>query len=221
MDLLQAMEQRHAVRSYTDRAIEQPVREALQREIDACNKEGGLHIQLICDEPDAFGGLMARYGKFKGVRHYIALVGPKGGNLDEKIGYYGQRVVLKAAQLGLDSCWVALTFSKGKARCSVQGNEKRVCVIAFGYGATHGVAHKSKPMDKLCQADGPMPDWFIRGMQAAMLAPTAVNQQKFMISLSGNTVSAKATGGAYAKVDLGIVKYQFELGAGRENFVWG
>ena len=67
-----------------------------------------------------------------------------------------------------------------------------------------------------------MPDWFRKGMEAAQLAPTAVNQQKFLFTLSdGNTVTAKAIGGFYDKVDLGIVKYHFEIGAGKENFSWG
>lgn len=57
-------------------------------------------------------------------------------------------------------------------------------------------------------------------MKAALLAPTAMNQQKFRFTLSGNEVSAKSTGGFYSKMDLGIVKFHFEEGAGRENFTW-
>ena len=63
-------------------------------------------------------------------------------------------------------------------------------------------------------------DWFLRGIDAALLAPTAMNQQKFTFTCKGNQVSAKAGLGFYSKTDLGIVKYHFELGAGRENFRW-
>lgn len=93
-------------------------------------------------------------------------------------------------------------------------------MLSLGYGATQGAAHKSKPMETLCPAAGAMPEWFRRGMEAAMLAPTAMNQQKFTISLSGNTVTAKSSGGFYSKTDLGIVKYHFEIGAGKECFTW-
>jgi hypothetical protein len=88
-------------------------------------------------------------------------------------------------------------------------------VLALGYGATQGVPHRSKPMEALCRVDGAMPDWFRAGMEAAMLAPTAVNQQKFLITLSGDRAEAKSLGGFYSMVDLGIVRYHFEIGSGR------
>lgn len=220
MELMEAMERRHSVRQYTDRPIPAEILTALREEIDACNRAGGLRIQLAAGEPDAFQGILAHYGKFRGVRNYLALVGPKGADLDEKAGYYGERLVLKAAQLGLDSCWVALTFRRGGCRRAVAPGEKLVCVIALGYGETHGVPHKSKPMESLCRTNGGMPDWFRSGMEAALLAPTATNQQKFLLTLEGNVVRAEATGGFYSKVDLGIVKYHFEIGAGKDHFTW-
>ena len=222
MTILEAMKARHSVRSYRDTPLKTEDIKTLQNEIDACNKEGGLHIQLVTDESKAFDSFMAHYGKFSGVRNYIALIGKKGAGLEEKLGYYGERLVLLAQTLGLNTCWVALTFGKGAARsrCTIAPGEKLVCVVALGYGATQGVAHKSKPMEALCRVEGAVPDWFRSGINAAMLAPTAMNQQKFMISLNGNTVTAKSLGGFYSKTDLGIVKYHFEIGAGRENFSW-
>ncbi len=222
MTILEAMQARHSVRSYRDTPLKTEDIKTLQNEIDACNKEGGLHIQLVTDESKAFDSFMAHYGKFSGVRNYIALIGKKGAGLEEKLGYYGERLVLLAQTLGLNTCWVALTFGKGAARsrCTIAPGEKLVCVVALGYGATQGVAHKSKPMEALCRVEGAVPDWFRSGINAAMLAPTAMNQQKSMISLNGNTVTAKSLGGFYSKTDLGIVKYHFEIGAGRENFSW-
>ena len=152
------------------------------------------------------------------MRNYLALVGPKGA--DEKLGYYGERLVLKATQLGLDTCWVALTFRKGKCPVAVAPGEKLVCVAALGYGQTHGVPHKSKSLSEVCRAEGDLPDWFRSGVEAALLAPTATNQQKFLLTLEGDAVRAESTGGFYSKVDLGIVKYHFEVGAGRDHFTW-
>ena len=222
MTMFQAMEERHSVRSYKDTPLGPQVIAALQEEIDACNQEGDLHIQLVTHEPRAFDGLMAHYGKFSGVQNYIALIGKRAPDLDERLGYYGERLVLLAQTLGLNTCWVAMTFSKGavKGRCTIAPDEKLVCVLSLGYGTTQGVAHKSKPMEDLCQVEGAMPDWFRRGMEAAILAPTAMNQQKFLITLKDNTVTAKSLGGLYSKVDLGIIKYHFAVGAGHENFVW-
>lgn len=222
MDMLEAMKARHSVRSYMEKTIPVEVVSQMQAEIDACNKESGLHIQLVTGEPKAFDGMMAHYGKFSGVQNYIALIGKKSGDLEEKLGYYGERIALRAQMLELNTCWVAMSFSKGmtKKSCEIRQGEKLVCVLSLGYGATQGIAHRSRPIEVLCKAEIPMSDWFKAGIEAALLAPTAINQQKFMLIQQGDAVLAKSTGGFYAKVDLGIVKYHFEVGAGTENFHW-
>ena len=220
MNIIEAMNARHSVRQYQDSALAQSACARLQAEIDACNRESGLHIQLIVDEPKAFDGFMAHYGKFSGVRNYIAMIGKKGADLDEKCGYYGERLVLKAQKLGLNTCWVAMTYSKVKTAFTIDSGEKLCIVISLGYGKTKGVPHKSKSADAVTKADGSVPGWFRKGTEAALLAPTAMNQQKFLFTLNGNKVSAKAGFGFYSKIDLGIVKYHFEIGAGKENFQW-
>jgi len=218
MTTMEAIQARHSVRSYTEQKIPADIVSRLKEEIDDCNRESGLRIRLVTDEPRAFDGMMAHYGKFTGVRNYIALVGTKSDRLEERIGYYGERIALFAQTLGLNTCWVAMSFSKGtvKKRCAVAGDEKLACVLALGYGATQGIAHKSKPMEALCRTDGAMPDWFRAGMEAAMLAPTAVDQQKFLITLSGDRAEARSLGGFYSLIDLGIVRYHFEAGSGRK-----
>ena len=222
MTILEAIQERHSVRSYTAEKLSGGIVSQLQRVIDACNRESGLDIQMVIDEPKAFDSFMARYGKFRGVRNYIALIGQKSSALDEKIGYYGERIALYAQTLGLNTCWVAMTFSKSitKSQCKMTSGEKLICVLALGYGETQGVQHKSKKVEDVCTVHGEMPVWFKSGLEAALLAPTATNQQNFLFSLEGNSVSVKSTGGFYAKVDLGIVKYHFELGAGTEHFTW-
>lgn len=220
MTMMEAMRARHSVRSYVDRPLEADMVDILEAEISICNREGNLHIQLVKDEPEAFSGFMARYGKFSGVKNYIALVGPKGPDLEEKCGYYGERLVLLAQSLGLNSCWVAMSYDKGKAACKLEAGEKLCIVIALGYGATQGVPHKSKAAEQVMAAKGEVPEWFRAGVEAALLAPTAMNQQKFKFALEDGTVAASAGMGFYSKIDLGIAKYHFEVGAGRENFRW-
>lgn len=220
MTMMEAMRARHSVRSYVDRPLEADTVNILEEEISICNREGNLHIQLVKDEPEAFGGFMARYGKFSGVKNYIALAGPKGPDLEEKCGYYGERLVLLAQSLGLNSCWVAMSYDRGKAACKLGAGEKLCIVIALGYGATQGVPHKSKAVEQVMAAKGEVPEWFRAGVEAALLAPTAMNQQKFKFALEDGTVAVSAGMGFYSKIDLGIVKYHFELGAGRENFRW-
>lgn len=221
MDLLQAMQERHSVRSYNDRKIEGEVLSSLQNTIHECNTESGLSIQLCTDEPTAFTGMMARYGKFNNVRNYIALVGKKDAALDEKCGYYGQKIVLHAQQLGLNTCWVAMTFSKSKSKNTIKiaPGEKLLMVIALGYGETGGAPRKTKSAAEL-SSPADVPEWFTRGVQAVQLAPTAMNQQKFTFMLDGDAVGASAGSGFYTKVDLGIAKYHFAVGAGEDTWHW-
>lgn len=220
MDIFEAMEKRHAVRRYLDKRIEGEVKENLENFIDECNKRSGLRMQLVLDEPKAFGGKPAHYGKFEGVKNYIALVGKNTRDLYEKCGYYGEKVVLYAQMLGLNTCWVAMTFSKIDGAFEIGKDEKLALVIAIGYGENEGVPHKSKKFDEVTTDVQNVPKWFVRGVKYALLAPTALNQQKFKFSLNGRNVYAKAGRGFFVKTDLGIARYHFELGAGKENFDW-
>lgn len=213
MEWIEVMKQRHSVRQYTDQKIPMEIQEKLKAEVERLNTESGLHMQLFFDEPVCFDSRMAHYGKFTNVKNYLSIVGKKEPKLEEKTGYYGEKVVLLAQSLGINSCWVGMTH--GKSDAIINKDEKQVIVVSLGYGENQGVAHKNKPMDKLCSVTGDVPTWFHTGMEAAMLSPTAVNQQKFLISYDGKKLSAKVNGrGFFSKVDLGIVKCDFELASG-------
>lgn len=215
MEILELMKQRHSVRQYKDAAIDSKQRTVLNELIEEINNKTGLHIQIFYDEPQCFDSMMAHYGKFAGVKNYIALVGKKSQKLDEALGYYGEKIVLKIQELGLNSCWVAMTH--GKSRAVIGEGEKQICLIAFGYGKTQGVPHKSKSLQAVCNDTANMPEWFRNGMEAALLAPTAMNQQKFFFELSSDgKINAVCGRGFYTKLDLGIVKYHFETGSGRK-----
>lgn len=215
MEMIEIMNRRHSVRQYTDAAIEQEKREKLGALIEEINAESGLHIQIFYDEPKCFDSMLAHYGKFVGVKNYIALVGKKSSDLDEQLGYYGEKLVLKAQELGLNTCWVAM--SHGKSKADIQKNEKQVCLISVGYGVSQGTAHKNKALNEVCNYTADMPQWFLNGVSAALLAPTAMNQQKFFFELlSDGSVKATCGRGFYTKLDLGIVKYHFEIGSKRK-----
>lgn len=228
MDLLEAIKKRHSVRSYLKKALPADIIEILQKEISEYNRESGMNIQLITNEPKAFKG-MASYGKFKGVENYIIIAGKKSAKLDEQTGYYGEHLVLLAQTLGLNTCWVGMTYKKVNGAFSLKDDEKISCAIALGYGETQGHSRKSKTIADVSNADANSPEWFIQGVRAALLAPTAMNQQKFRFTLTGSkTPAGKAIVEAtrlfsifgYTKMDLGIAKLHFELAAGKDNFDW-
>ncbi len=223
----EAIHQRHSVRQYTDDPISETDRAALREEIERCNAEGDLHMALVCDEPEAFAGGLAHYGSFRGVTDYLVIAGKPAPDLGERAGYYGEKVVLLAQKLGLNSCWVALTFKKRLVRKMIAAGDKLVIVVALGHGATQGSPRKSKSADAVSRCPDEPPAWFARGVEFALLAPTAVNQQKFRFELLDDGADAgkprvKATAGlgSYADIDLGIAKLHFELGAGAGSFEW-
>ncbi|MDD5804085.1 nitroreductase family protein [Blautia sp. HCP3S3_H10_1] len=211
MDILQLMKERHSVRQYKDQPITPELRSTLTESISELNQESGLHMQVFFDEPDCFDSFMAHYGKFKGVSNYIAIVGSRQDQ--EKAGYYGEKLVLECQSLGLNTCWVAMTHGKTKAK--IEKGQKLLIVLSLGYGANPGVPHKSKGLSELSKADQDT-DWFLKGMEAVSLAPTAMNQQKFLFELKNGKVTAKALNGFYSKIDLGIVKYHFEAATGHK-----
>ncbi len=221
MDLMEAIRARRSVRQYTDDFIDPSLVNELQTFINECNAASGLNIQFIVDEPDAFDGFLARYGWLSGVTDYLAMVGKKTKEAEEACGYYGEQIVLRAQQLGLNTCWVGGTYKKAKTDFYAAEDEKLHLVIAIGYGKNQGIPRRSKGFDAVADARGGAPEWFRRGIEAALMAPTALNQQRFKFTLRGNVVTARAGRGAYTRIDLGIAKCHFEIAAGKENFVWG
>ena len=218
-DMIALMKARHSVRQYENRPIPEDVRVQLDAFAAELNRQGGLNMQILYDEPDCFNSRLAHYGRFENCSNYISIVGKKAPDLEERCGYYGELLVLKAQELGLNTCWAALTHGKSKA--VIAGGETEVIVIALGYGKTQGAVRKSKSAAEVSNLSPDAPEWFSRGVDAALLAPTAVNQQKFRFTLSGNKVTAKhGLLGSCLKIDLGIVKCHFELAAGKENFTW-
>jgi len=215
MDLLEAIKKRHSVRQYTDKKIEENIKKDLLGLIHDCNMESGLNIQLCLGDEEIFkGGLIAKFSSFKNVKNCIAIVGKKSKDLDEKAGYYGEKIVIKATQLGLNTCWAASGYNKSKINLEIEKDEKLIIVIAIGYGIDNGKAHKVKLLEKLGSTEGEMPQWFKKGLESAQLAPTARNQQKFKFTLlNENLVKAETSFGFFTKIDLGIAKYHFEVGA--------
>ena len=251
MTIQEAIEARHSVRKYLDKEIPADVIAVLQRKITECNKIGNLNIQLVQNETKAFTGMLS-YGSFSGVKNYLVMVGKKAKDLDERVGYYGEQIVLLAQTLGLNTCWVGLSYRKVPEAYNVGKDEKLVCMIALGYGETQGVPHKIKSVEDVSRsavrtlgssknASDITPSWFRKGVETALLAPTAVNQQKFFfhyvskasqsaersfeyLGMKDGRHQVRAKKGfsmiGYTQMDLGIAKYHFEIGAGKDNFEW-
>lgn len=227
MTIQEAILARHSVRAYQEKPLTDDVVKVLENEISEINLKNKLHVQLILNEPKAFQGTLAKYGMFRNVSNYLVMAGKKADDLDERVGYYGEYLVLLAQTLGLNTCWVGLSYSKVPGTYVLNEGEKIACYIAMGYGETQGTSHKIKTIEQVSNVSEHTPSWFKKGVEAALLAPTAVNQQKFSFEYVGmkdghHQVRAKKGFSmiGYTQMDLGIAKYHFEIGAGKENFEW-
>ena len=220
MDIDKIIKERHSVRKYIDKQIEKDKVDKLNNLIDKINKDNDLHIQLILNERETFDKFFLNYGKINAF-NYIALIGKDRKDLEILLGYYGEMIVLEAQDLGLNTCWISGTYNKNSVKAAIKDNEKLICIIAIGYGETQGIKRKSKSFKEVSYSID-VPDWYKKGIEYALLAPTAINQQKFKFELIDNN-KVRLTPGvglSNTKIDMGIVKYHFELGAGLENFEW-
>lgn len=218
--------ERHSVRRYRDTPIPEDVREELRRLIAQANEQSGIHLQLFCDEKEAFGGLIARYGGIglKQVKNYIACVAAPDAEHKHAVGYWGEQVVLLAQARGLNTCWVGMNYSKRKNHADVAPGEEILVCIALGYGENTGRPRRSKPIDELSETSlENAPSWFIQTLRAAALAPTAINQQKFSIDLihaAEGSLRLTDIGGPHSGVDAGIVQANAEIGAYPQYVNW-
>ena len=95
--------------------------------------------------------------------------------------------------------------------------------IGYGYGSEYQLmrflGHHREELDKTIKEH--------IGVEAALLAPTAVNQQKFSFEYLGmkdNRHQIRAKKGfsmiGFTQMDLGIAKCHFEIGAGNIKLKW-
>ena len=213
MSQIDAIKERHSVRNYEAKKIEADKVEKIRAKIEELNKEGNLHLQFMEDAGKTYNKLFNKVAGLGSAPSVIACVGIDDETLEQRVGYYGEKLVLFIQELGLNTCWAG-TFNQKNIGAEVGDGEKLVISIAVGYGKDKGKPHKSKSPEQVIEAKGDRPYWFNKGVDMALLAPTAINQQKFTIRLNEDeSVDFVDKGGIFSQVDLGIVRCHFEIGA--------
>lgn len=214
MDYLKLMQERHSVRKYLDKAIEPEKAAELEAYIAELNEKYDMSLRLVQGE-DVFDHLILGYGMIKGCNNYIYVAGKDDEDLDERAGYVGELVVLKAQDMGLNTCWVGGFFSKKRVEYTHPEGHRFVLVIAIGYGENAGTPSKTKTFDEVSLSKD-VPEWYRKGIEAVLLAPSAINQKKWKFELIGeDKVKVTTAKGPFATTDVGIAKCHFELGAGK------
>lgn len=225
MITVETVRERHSVREYDGKPLSRAEFDALGAVVEECARESGLDIQLVGDNPEVFS-VIARFGLIRGCRTHVAFVvdDGKAGDVaaDEAIGYWGQKIVLAAQDMGLNTCWCALC-SRKKSRAVVAPGKKIRLIIAVGHGKTQGFSRKTKGVEALSSVEcAKAQAWFAAAMEAAQLAPTAMNNQNFKITLlsDGKTVRIDAPQSGLNVIDEGIVRCNFEIAANEAGADW-
>jgi len=236
MTLEEAILERRSRRRYLGTPLAGTVVSKLQEQIDTYNKPGSFHMALVTGDGKGFNGFLKSYGMLSGVNDYIGLIADERDETGvEKLGYYGELIMLHAVTLGLGTCWVGGSFRKADMPFVLGETEELVCTITIGNvdaessfreRLMHKIIHrKTKQITDMYEADGVVPAWFIQGMEAVQRAPSAMNKQPVKFTYRDETVTAsveKLRDGLYGRMtvlDLGIAKLHFELGAG--GGTWG
>lgn len=182
-----------------------------------------------------FKGIIGSYGKIKGAPAFIAFVGNMDApSVQEEVGYTGEGIVLEATALGLNTCWVAGFFRPEVAGSLVKltNNERVLAITPVGYARAFesweeklmtrfGRSHKRLSISELARRlpREKWPDWVNTCLEAARLAPSAVNRQPwgFDVQDDGITVFVRTRGPEFnvsKRLDCGIAMLHLEVAAG-------
>jgi len=236
MTLTEAIDARRSRRKYLADPIEPALRDQLEALAREYGEKANTRMEFVWDDGGAFNGLRKSYGLLTGVRNYAGLIAAKDDPAAaERLGYYGELLMLHAVTMGLGTCWVAGSFDRAACPFALSEGEKLWCTITVGpvrernsprenliYGITH---RRTKAIEDMLDIPGMMgaaqtvPDWFMDGMRAVQKAPSGVNRQPVKFSYKDGVVKACVEGKDW--LDLGIAKLHFELGAGRGTWEWG
>lgn len=213
MSEIDAIKSRHSVRIYDPVKIEKEKADKIRKKIEEINEEGSLRFEFVEDAGKIYSRFTNKISGLGTAPSVIVCCGRESDTLEERIGYYGEKLVLFIQELGLNTCWTGI-FNKAEAKKHVEINSRLVVCIAVGHGRNKGIRHKSKRASQVTDKIGEKPYWFNKGVEMALLAPTALNQQKFEIKLNDDeSVDIVNKGGPFSQVDLGIVRYHFEVGS--------
>ncbi len=219
----EAIVNRISRRTYQRTPIAAELRGKICAEIDELNQEAGLAFEFVEDAGEAFNSMRKSYGMFSGVRSVVVLKGAEDTpDLAEKIGYYGERLMLDLTDMGLGTCWVGGTFDR--KQFNIPAGETMLCVIPVGYVEQPSLkeklirstlSRKRKPVSQRLRGYENAPQWVLAAMEAVLLAPSAVNSQKPVFTCHNGTVTAAVEADrAMDLVDLGIAKLHFAVAAG-------
>lgn len=243
MDKLQLLHKRHSVRSFTSDAISKDIVNRLKAEVTMTNThEQGMRFQLFTEDPDPMNGFSKSYGAFINPRNFLAaVVDTATPNALERAGYFAEKFVIRAVELGLGTCFVGGTYNKNAVKAQIRAGEQLLFIVLFGYPdeKTRFLArmlvkmiHAKKmsseqffePKDRLPLAIEKFPMLKV-GLEAVACAPSSLNKRPVRVFLNEEPGIQSLCAGVDESnpknlIDLGIAKFNFNFATSTEC-EWG
>lgn len=226
----EALLRRVSVRSFEKRVLEPPIVQELRSLTDEINSQSGLDFRLVHTGDASKAAVKLSGAMFSGsVSTCALLIGGADEISAEMVGYFGQKLVLRAVALGLGTCWVAGTFDRKSVDVELTEDRRLWSVIPLGYATAKvplkqrtiraAIRGKDRKLEQFIEFDHPLstlPRWIASGVEAVKMGPSAVNQQPVNIVYKDGLVTARIwreNANILKYNDLGIAKYQFQVAA--------
>jgi len=188
LNLTEAIDIRVSRRHFSDKSIDANTTNQINSLIAKYNQSGTLNFRLIENAETAFKSFLVAYGKFKGIKNAVALsVNRSTDDYLEKVGYFGEQIVLNMVAMGLDTCWVGVDFNRKSEVFTLQENEELVAVLVFGYAKDtpikietekYGINHRTTlAIEEVTSNDQILPHHVEEGIVAILKAPSTKNKQ--------------------------------------------
>ncbi len=190
MNLYQAIFQRSSVRKYRMEPISDelltrigsfyeqidPLFPGIETEIGIVENVAGRHL---CR---GFFGLMAPY--------YLTIYSENRDRSEMNAGYIGEQISLYMLTLGIGSCFLGAVSLAGTPKH--RSDKELVIVMAFGFPATRLTRRvedaKRLPIRDLCVYKDQPKSWMTEVIEAARLAPSAMNRQPWRFVVVGSRI---------------------------------
>lgn len=197
--------ERHTVRKYLDMPVSNKLKNTINERLNQLCNDYQVETELKEDGKSALNGIMAKLMSGN-IENVIIFKGDQ-----YHVGYVAAEIMLYIQSLGLNSWFIGGSINRKKL------GEDVVAMIPFGYGQTNGKAHKLKKVNQVSNfQSNKYPNWFLNGVTACLLAPTALNKQSFYINYNNGDVQLHVKESKYSRIEAGILSYFFENASGHK-----
>lgn len=206
MDIIQAMQQRRSVRSFTGQPLPDEDKKRLMEFASKAYNPFGGNFDIRIKEFDLKGGYKpSTYGMINGAVDFFLISNQENPVSALATGFCFEQVVLKAWQMGYGTCWIAATFKGSdfeKGQKWPDGEQLRI-ICPVGEAAKKSIKEKLTRATLGSQNRKPFKDLFFDGsfdtpleqggrfgqaLEMLRIAPSSTNSQPWRAVVMGNIV---------------------------------